>query len=137
MHLYFYPTGAGHSRRQSDALLADSVRRYRQDTRDGQERAQPSPLCIRREDSGRPFLSSCQTADEPLPFISLAHSGEWTLCAVASDKIGVDLERIRTLDALSLANRFFTAGEIGLLAGEGERERSARFFQLDTQGSGL
>ncbi|MGA7295926.1 MAG: 4'-phosphopantetheinyl transferase superfamily protein [Rhodanobacteraceae bacterium] len=63
-----------------------------------------------------------------------SHSGEWALAAVARDvELGVDLEcRQRKVNALGLAERFFSAGEFRYLQDLPPQSRASAFMRLWT-----
>lgn len=95
---------------------------------------------IIRTEHGKPVLR-----DHPQWQFSLSHSGEYAVCALADAPIGIDVQERRSVDALSLAERFFSPMETELLRSLPETERSSAFFRLWTakesilkaQGSGL
>lgn len=66
--------------------------------------------------SGKPFLEGI-----PLYF-SLSHSGNYVLCGVSEEEIGVDIQEERTVDFQKMSRRFFTEGERSLLEEDGQVE---------------
>ena len=73
---------------------------------------------------GKPSLS-----DLDIHF-NLAHSGEWVVCAVDEDEIGVDIEAHHSMD-FGVANRFFCREERALLEGKrAEAEYARTFFRI-------
>ena len=56
------------------------------------------------DDHGKPVLQ-----DHPHLHFSLSHSGEWAVCALSDTPVGVDVERIRPIDAARLVNRWLPA----------------------------
>lgn len=74
---------------------------------------------------GKPFLGQY-----PLFHYNIAHSGEWVVCAVHNQEIGVDVERILPFD-LGIAKQFFTGEEYWTLLNAKE-ERAAVFYDLWT-----
>lgn len=69
----------------------------------------------------------------PLQF-NLSHSGEYVLCGVSDQEIGVDIQEIRNANKVSLAKRFFSEGEcMALERCESDKERSHMFFRMWTR----
>ena len=65
------------------------------------------------------------------PFFSLSHSGDYVMAASGDTPIGCDLERIREIDAPSLARRFYSQNEQkAVLTSTSPRDT---FFALWTQ----
>lgn len=88
----------------------------------------PLDLSYEYGSMGKPRLSGY-----PLHF-NLSHSGDYVLCAASDREIGVDIQKLQTLDELGLARRYFTSGEYEILQGLGDdRERSRLFFRLWTR----
>ena len=44
---------------------------------------------LMREDNGKPYLDFCK--------VSLSHSGDMAVCAISSNEVGIDIERIRNI----------------------------------------
>ena len=86
---------------------------------------------IATHEKGKPIL-----ADESIGLsFNMAYTGEHLLVAVADGtSVGCDVERLRPVkDALSLARRFFTAGEHGAIAALPDAERLVAFFTCWTR----
>lgn len=70
---------------------------------------------------GKPFL---------IPFtgihFSVSHSGNWVVCAVGENPVGIDVEKIKPID-LKIARRFFSREEYFELM-KLPRERRVEFF---------
>jgi 4'-phosphopantetheinyl transferase len=66
--------------------------------------------------------------------LNLAHSHRLALCAVARGAmVGVDVEYVRALpDAMEIAERYFSAAEVGALRAQPSGERLQAFFGLWT-----
>ena len=62
---------------------------------------------------------------------NVSHAGDWVVCAVSHQELGVDVERLRDID-LRLAERFFHASEVRRLAQAGGTRRRDLFFELWT-----
>ena len=78
--------------------------------------------------NGKPYFK-----DYPIQF-NLSHSGEYVLCGVSDQEIGVDIQEIRNANKVSLAKRFFSEGEcMALERCESDKERSQMFFRMWTR----
>lgn len=78
---------------------------------------------------GKPFLA---TANEGLRF-SLTHAGDIVACAVAPDRVGIDVEAVSELrDWQSIARRFFTPAERSTLQAAAEPDARRLFFKMWT-----
>ncbi|MCM1056771.1 MAG: 4'-phosphopantetheinyl transferase superfamily protein [Firmicutes bacterium] len=85
----------------------------------------PLPLTYRYGEKGKPYFENI-----PLYF-NLSHSGEYVLCAAALREVGVDIQKIQSVDVWKLAKRFFSEPERRALErcdGGGEQQRL--FFEL-------
>ncbi len=90
----------------------------------------PQSVELKRTGTGKPYVDPRHGTT--LGF-NVSHSGRWALIAFARGReIGVDLEAHRSLDAMSLARRFFCDSEALRLADTDEDLRSKRFFDLWT-----
>jgi 4'-phosphopantetheinyl transferase len=75
---------------------------------------------------GKPFL----TKNNNLHF-NLSHSGDWVVCAVDKEPIGIDIERIKPIE-LGIAEHFFSDEEYKLLMSKSPEDRQCFFFDLWT-----
>lgn len=75
---------------------------------------------------GKPFLQN----NTDFHF-NISHSGEWVVCVIDNDYVGIDIEHIREID-LNIANRFFSQEEIDLLDRTPIQDRLHRFFDIWT-----
>ena len=110
----------------TDQLLTVSVSDFF--TKRGED-VKETEIC--RDDKGAPYL-----AGEEMPFVSVSHSGDYTVCAVSDGRIGVDLQVIRpykdeneaeqTRRLLRLARRFFHPSETEWI----EKDPMGRFFTV-------
>lgn len=104
----------------------------------------PAGLVFTYNEHGRPAIAS--PAKRLGIVFNLSHSGDMALYAVSGGPpVGVDLERMRPMDFMGIATRFFTPAEAAVLATLPEAERTAAFFECWTrkeafakaQGTGL
>lgn len=95
----------------ADHLARKSVSEYLQTS--------PEPVQILRSEAGKPYVSG-----NPCYF-SLSHSGELVVCAVSDKPVGVDVERIRTIDQ-AVATKICTEEELIFLNGIAEQETRNR-----------
>ncbi|MDQ0191716.1 4'-phosphopantetheinyl transferase family protein [Paenibacillus wynnii] len=75
---------------------------------------------------GKPLVSG----DTPCYF-NVSHSGDWVVCAVDSDAIGIDIEQKSDID-LEIARRFFTSQEYRYIFGGDPITRKDRFYEIWT-----
>lgn len=77
---------------------------------------------------GKPYFQN-------LPFFfNLSHSGDYVLCALSEQEIGVDIQRQAALRDIRIADRFFSESEKALIAGcITEEERQSCFYRLWTR----
>ena len=82
---------------------------------------------ILHTEAGKPYVSG-----NPCYF-SLSHSGESVICAVSDKPVGVDVERIRTIDQ-AVATKICTEEELNFLNGIAEQEtRNRALLQIWTK----
>lgn len=120
--LYVFGSGAG----TTDELIEISVKDAT--ARRGKE---VGPTEVLRGERGAPYLSG-----DGMPFVSVSHSGKFTVCAVSDGRVGVDLQitspyRGETEDEqaerlLRLARRFFHPSETEWI----EKDPRGRFFAV-------
>ncbi len=71
----------------------------------------PRGLVFAENAFGKPRL-----ADHPSTHFSLSHSGDLAVLAVSDQReIGIDIERVRPLEHLDLARRYFHPGEVAAI----------------------
>ncbi|MGB3534001.1 MAG: 4'-phosphopantetheinyl transferase superfamily protein [Microcoleaceae cyanobacterium] len=91
----------------------------------------PQQLKFSYSDKGKPALSNTSFT-QPIQF-NLSHSYQKAIYAITlNDRVGIDLEYIREIEALSLAKRFFSDYEYLQLTAFPEPEQQYLFFQLWT-----
>ncbi len=56
---------------------------------------------------GKPFFVNYSNI-----FFNISHSGKWVACAISKYPVGVDIQKIRKLNLMKLANRFFSQSEV-------------------------
>lgn len=77
-------------------------------------------------DYGKPFLKN----NHDLHF-NLSHSGEWVVCAVHNQPVGIDVEQVKKTE-LEIARRFFTKKEYQTLLAKNGWQQLDYFYQLWT-----
>ncbi|MGB3402568.1 MAG: 4'-phosphopantetheinyl transferase superfamily protein [Microcoleaceae cyanobacterium] len=91
----------------------------------------PKALNFSYSDKGKPSLSTSDLT-QPIQF-NLSHSNHKALYGMTLNRqIGIDLEYMRTIEALSLAKRFFSQQEFIQLHSTPNEVRKQLFFQLWT-----
>lgn len=88
------------------------------------------PICLQYTygEKGKPYFQN-------LPFFfNLSHSGDYVLCALSEQEIGVDIQQqVKSRDT-RIADRFFSESEKELIAGcSTEEERQSCFYRLWTR----
>lgn len=76
---------------------------------------------------GKPYW-----AGRPEVQFNLSHSGEWVVCAVDSQAVGIDIEKIEAVVNMELAKQFFSCQEWRELAALSFSEQAVAFFRLWT-----
>ena len=74
---------------------------------------------------GKPFLT-----EHPDVHFSVSHSGDWAVCALDGEPVGIDVERVRDKCFAALAARYFTSEEHAWLVSQADEKRA--FFRLWT-----
>lgn len=110
--------------KQEDAcrsLVAEALVRHAYSVETGSDLDEESFRC---NEFGKPYLSGGRL------HFNIAHSGEWVICGIDSEEIGVDIERHHAT-SLAIATRFFAQEENDLLAqAKGPSERMRIFFRI-------
>ncbi|WP_033716522.1 4'-phosphopantetheinyl transferase family protein [Bacillus mycoides] len=76
---------------------------------------------------GKPFVQKFSDFH-----FNISHSGEWVVCATANSNVGIDIERVSDIEALKLANEFFSEEEFYDLSNMNSDEQINYFFDLWT-----
>lgn len=80
---------------------------------------------IRYEKYGKPYIHGNSKFN-----YSLSHSGEWVVCATDTDRVGIDIQEMRSYK-LNIAKRFYNKEEYERLEKiENERERKECFYKM-------
>lgn len=89
----------------------------------------PATLIFVENAFGKPRL-----ADHPSLHFSLSHSGDQAVLALSEQReIGIDMERVRPLDHLDLARRYFHPNEVATIEGVRQpEEQLLAFFRIWT-----
>lgn len=82
------------------------------------------PLEFTYGPGGKPYLKNY-----PIYF-NLSHSGDYVVCAVSEQEVGVDIQEHRKENVERLAKRFFSPRETDVLRACKPEEREALFFDL-------
>lgn len=77
-------------------------------------------------ENGKPFITNLENVH-----FNISHSGDFVVCAVSNNEVGIDVERIRKVN-LRIAERYFSASELYDLMQLGEEERKTYFITLWT-----
>lgn len=75
---------------------------------------------------GKPFLKGNNTFH-----FNISHSGNWIICVVDSELVGIDIEQMKSID-LEIAKRFFSNEEVKFLFKANKQDQLERFYDLWT-----
>ena len=78
---------------------------------------------IKKTIYGKPYV------DNNNVFFNISHSGEYIICAISNQQIGVDIEKIGK-NKMHVAHRFFHINEINILKKLNEKAQTNVFFKL-------
>lgn len=76
--------------------------------------------------NGKPSL-----VNFPELHFNISHSGEWVVCALDCEPVGVDVEAIQPID-YAIADRYFSAQENERLLRQPEKDKLAYFYDIWT-----
>ena len=82
-------------------------------------------ITIMRDSYNKPYFPEL-----PLYF-NISHSEDYVICALSSNKIGIDIEKITETD-IKIAEKFFSRTEYNFLSGLRQSDRKQKFFELWT-----
>ena len=85
-----------------------------------------SDIRFGQNDYGKPYLKNVSHF-----YFNCAHSGDWVVCVVCSQKVGIDVEKIKPTD-FAIAKRFFSPEEYLCLLDRKENQRLDFFYDLWT-----
>lgn len=93
---------------------------------------QPQSLIFTRGEHGKPALVGNDQEAANVQF-NLSHAGDWVVLALASKRVGVDIEYTpRNNDVMAIADRYFFGQEINELKSFNKSEQVQRFFDYWT-----
>lgn len=73
---------------------------------------------------GKPYLKNHDNY-----YFNISHSGDWVVCAIDDEEIGIDVEKIKDID-LAIAQRYFSPKEYANLQEQPESNKYSYFFDL-------
>ena len=76
---------------------------------------------------GKPFVENFSDFH-----FNLSHSGEWVVCTTANFNVGIDIEKVSEIEALELANEFFSEEEFYDIYNINPDEQISYFYDLWT-----
>ena len=80
---------------------------------------------------GKPQFADNLGETDGFPFFNLSHSGHYVCCVVASEPVGIDIQQMRPLNSLRVAERYFSEREKQALeACEDSRSRQELFYRI-------
>ncbi len=75
---------------------------------------------------GKPFLLGADKIH-----FNISHSGNWVVCAISDNPVGIDVETIKPTD-FEIAKRFFSEDEYTALKSQHDDEKQTYFYKLWT-----
>lgn len=83
-------------------------------------------IVFSKNEYGKPYLQGREEFN-----FNISHSGDWVICAIDSDAVGIDIEEIRQID-LEIAEKVFTNNEIKELSKREGIEKLEYFYDIWT-----
>jgi len=87
----------------------------------------PQQLALSRNRYGKPYLTG-----DPV-FFNVSHTNAYAAIALSSHAVGIDIETIRSLDAIALSKRFFHPDEARHIANYNTAKQATEFIRLWTR----
>ncbi|PES85689.1 4'-phosphopantetheinyl transferase [Bacillus cereus] len=78
-------------------------------------------------DYGKPFVENFSDFH-----FNISHSGEWVVCGTANSNVGIDIEKVSEIEALKLANEFFSDEEFYDISSMNSDEQINYFYDIWT-----
>ncbi len=75
---------------------------------------------------GKPYVSKYTNIH-----FNISHSGDWVVCAINDEIIGIDIEQIKPID-INIAKRFFSEHEYHSLLLVGRDKKEEYFYRIWT-----
>lgn len=86
----------------------------------------PFELKYRKNQYGKPYIEDCRYQ------FNISHSGEWVFCGISTEAVGVDVEKIKSVNE-KIAQRCFTKNEQErLMEIDGAEQRQQYFYMTWT-----
>jgi len=76
---------------------------------------------------GKPYLKDYQDFN-----FNIAHSGEFVVCAIDKQCIGIDIEKIRDIEYKTIAEKFFAKKELDFILNADEKKQLSNFYEIWT-----
>jgi 4'-phosphopantetheinyl transferase len=83
-------------------------------------------ILIKNDKFGKPYLSGADDFH-----FNISHSGDFVVCAVSCQPVGIDIEQIQPID-LNIVNNYFSGQEYEDLMMQNDRNRLDYFYDLWT-----
>lgn len=90
--------------------------------------AEPVDFAYRHGEDGKPYWS-----DSNMPYFNVSHSAGTVLLAISDVEVGIDIQKIRGKNELSMAKRFYSGHEAEIIAesyDESEEKGREIFYML-------
>lgn len=76
---------------------------------------------------GKPYLVNC-----PDFHFNISHSGDYVVCAIDNNEIGIDIEEIKKINYEEIARNFFTSKECDYIFNCNKEDCISRFYNIWT-----
>jgi len=84
-------------------------------------------MCFLTNEYGKPYL-----AFEDNIHFNISHAGNYVVCAVSDEPVGIDIEVMKPFD-MKIVERFFTAGEMAYVVNADKDTRLTCFYEIWTK----
>lgn len=88
------------------------------------EITEPIQVKYRTARGGKPYFAKLRL------YFNLSHSGDYCMCAVSDEEIGVDIQQQRPVEERKLAKRFFAEQEIARVESASDSEVTEVFYDI-------
>ncbi len=82
---------------------------------------------------GKPYLKTQDCWNNAPLYFNISHSGNYVVCAISGQEVGIDIQEHRELDYMVTAKRFFSMEELSFLEETAHQKRLELFYRLWTR----
>ena len=84
-------------------------------------------IIFNKNEYGKPFLKGY-----PKFNFNISHSGDFVVCAVDNESIGIDVEEVKAMEYKEIAKRFFNKEEVNYILKEELEQQLDKFYEIWT-----